>query len=488
MGDVLIDVNHKLCEFLAEERVNVIGKPFADLIGKEDREGFQFNYHRLRSNQISHFISEVSLTSHAVKEFSTRVTCEREIINEKEIIYIRVDPVNKKVAKAALIDRFSALMASVREDSMLETMVLNLTKVFGVRYAFIGIVDHITKSIDVKAFSVDNKLADNFCYNTKWTPCDDVLIKGVVAYSNNVQQKYPNDQYLIDMQIDGYVGVALKNLKGEILGNVVIMDTEPIENIDLIVSTLRIYSDRLACQLENDEQRKLLVDSNAELQKVNQELDHFIYRASHDLRSPLASVLGLVNLLRKEPAIETSLEYIDHIDHQIKKLDSFIKDIINYARVGRLHNIYEEIYFDELINEIFKSLEYHENASRIEKVVEVKMDNPFISDKGKVDVILRNLISNAIKYADVKKDQSYIRCVVESDIKFCKITIEDNGIGIAEDSLPDIFKMFYRGTEASKGSGLGLFIVQEALNKLNGEVNVESEPGSWTKFSIVLPY
>ena len=229
-----------------------------------------------------------------------------------------------------------------------------------------------------------------------------------------------------------------------------------------------------------------LQNSNEELQKVNKELDHLVYKASHDLRSPLASILGLVNLLRTEDIGETSTVYIDLIDQQINKLDGFIKDIIDYSRVSRLQDQKSEIQFEKIVNDIFDSLAFHETAMKIEKTVEVNINNPFYSDANKVGLVLRNLISNAVKYSDAQKESPYIKCSISAEKEQCMIIVEDNGIGIEKEQLPKIFEMFHRGTERSKGSGLGLFIVQEALDKLKGRINVESEASKWTRFTVVL--
>ncbi|MEM7551940.1 MAG: PAS domain S-box protein [Bacteroidota bacterium] len=252
--------------------------------------------------------------------------------------------------------------------------------------------------------------------------------------------------------------------------------------VDRILSVSADITNRI----EIEEQ---LRSSNEELQKVNQELDHFVYRASHDLRSPLASILGLVNLLRLENLGENSERYVDHIDSQIKKLDAFIKDIISYSRVSRLQNTKEEINFQLLINDIFESLKYHKKSKAIKKHISVDLKSTARCDRNKVSLILRNLISNAIKYSSSSAKNPYINCTVCDSEKNdgYRIIIEDNGIGIEEEQLPKIFDMFHRATEESDGSGLGLFIVKEAADKINADIKVESTWKKGTKFIIEIP-
>jgi signal transduction histidine kinase len=111
-----------------------------------------------------------------------------------------------------------------------------------------------------------------------------------------------------------------------------------------------------------------------------------------------------------------------------------------------------------------------------------------MTDRGRLKVVLKNLISNAINYSDPNKTESYIRISIEQENGFYSIQIADNGIGIPEDQLEHIFEMFYRANESSQGSGLGLYIVKETIEKLKGKVEVESSKGEGSTFKIKIPH
>ncbi|MGO4817929.1 PAS domain S-box protein [Flavobacterium sp. W22_SRS_FP1] len=226
-----------------------------------------------------------------------------------------------------------------------------------------------------------------------------------------------------------------------------------------------------------------------ELSKSNSELDRFVYSASHDLRAPLKSMLGLIGIVKRceEPNNEDQITRLEMLNDSVIRLDNFIEDILNYSRNTRMGIVSEEINFGQLIEEIRNSHKFMEGANEIKPLVQIDQKEKFISDKKRIIVIFNNIISNAIKYKDTSKEESFVSIIVECDSEKAIITIEDNGIGIAEEKQEKVFDMFYRATKLSNGSGLGMYIVKETLEKLGGSITLESELKSGTKFSIQIP-
>ncbi|TAF65575.1 MAG: PAS domain-containing sensor histidine kinase [Cytophagales bacterium] len=227
---------------------------------------------------------------------------------------------------------------------------------------------------------------------------------------------------------------------------------------------------------------------NDELQHINAELDRFVYSASHDLRSPLSSLLGLINLTRLE--IENTDEvksYLALMEKSIKKLDGFIRQITNHSRNIRLEITKNEINFKELIDEIWESMHFMELEKKIRKIIEIDQNTPFYSDEYRLNIILSNLISNSIKYIDRYKEDSYLKVLVKVTAEKTLIAIEDNGQGISKEHLPKIFDMFYRANQESEGSGLGLYIVKEIVEKLKGKIEIQSILGEGTIVNLTIP-
>ena len=224
-----------------------------------------------------------------------------------------------------------------------------------------------------------------------------------------------------------------------------------------------------------------------ELQKANTELDRFVYSVSHDLRAPLASILGLINVAEMEKPSPSFKNYLALIRNSINRLDGFIRDILDHSRNSRLDINSEKIDFHELITETQTNLKAISGAERLSFELEIDAAVVFYSDRTRIGILLSNLFSNSIKYQDFRKDSSFVKVRVVTSVEKAVITVKDNGIGISEKHVSKIFDMFYRASENSKGSGLGLYIAKETITKLGGTIKVQSEFGSSTAFEIVIP-
>jgi PAS domain S-box-containing protein len=258
----------------------------------------------------------------------------------------------------------------------------------------------------------------------------------------------------------------------------------PVSSSDSAILGVLIAMDDIT---ERKHAEELLEKQNKELRKANEELDRFVYSASHDLRAPLASILGLLDVAGMENNIEQLKNINKMIFMSVTKLDTFVKDIIDYSRNARLELSVELIDFKELINESVEHLHYMTTARAIDIEITVSGSSQFRNDKRRIRVIINNLLSNAIKYHNTRQKHPYIHFKIELLEDGAKIEVEDNGSGIRAASLDKIFNMFYRGSENSPGSGLGLYIVKEIVDKLSGHISVESVPGIGTKFTIQLP-
>lgn len=224
-----------------------------------------------------------------------------------------------------------------------------------------------------------------------------------------------------------------------------------------------------------------------ELQKVNFELDSFVYHASHDLRSPLRSVLGLIDIYRLEEKEAIREECIEKVESSVKRLDNLVVELLSISRNDRVNDPHRYI---SLLTEVNYSISSYYNASDTSGLeIRSKVLEPvkFYSDPTRVRIILNNLISNAIKYRSFHKERNfiYIEAIVDAEKMVLKVV--DNGEGIEKSKLPNIFDMFYRATEKSEGSGLGLYIVKKVADKLNAKIDVQSEELEGTTFVVTIP-
>ena len=238
---------------------------------------------------------------------------------------------------------------------------------------------------------------------------------------------------------------------------------------------------------EKLEAAQALAKQNEALIKINKELDSFVYSISHNLRAPLMSVLGLLDLARNESNAVVIQQYHDMMKSSVCKLDDTLKEILEYARNARQGLVVGEIDFERMINDNFERMQFMPGYDRIQKQIFMEGDGPFYSDQYRLSLILNNLISNAIKYSDPAKETSLIHITIKMFPEKVTLTFKDNGIGIEQDYIEKVFNMFFRATEKNEGAGLGLYIVKEAVEKLEGTIELDSRIGKGTVFKIDLP-
>ena len=253
--------------------------------------------------------------------------------------------------------------------------------------------------------------------------------------------------------------------------------------ITLVMGVLLIiFFDRLVTQSEE----RILIQ-NKELIKTNAELDSFVYKASHDLRSPLSSILGLAEIASKMDDVSEIKSCIAMIKDRVSVQDRFIKDIIDYARNSRQELSLENVKVKSFVTQIIQSLIYNKGAKELDFKVAIPEELEITSDPIRLAVIFSNLIGNTIKYQDINKEKRKVVIGVNHTVDEIEIFVEDNGIGIEEQYHSRIFTMFFRATERSKGSGLGLFIVKESVQKLGGSIRFHSTLGVGSKFVFTIP-
>ncbi len=238
-------------------------------------------------------------------------------------------------------------------------------------------------------------------------------------------------------------------------------------------------------ELKKSEER--LKHQNTELEKVNHELDQFVYSASHNLRAPLLSVKGLLNLIEQdEMDAPTRKRFIEEIHKSIQRLDGTIKDIIEYSKNARLDIQPSCIDLEQLIQNTHEDLKFYEGTT-VSLELRIEQSTPFYSDEHRIRSIVHNIMSNSVKYSDNQKDACWLNIEIHADQEKCVFDFTDNGKGIPAEYQSRVFDMFYRATSERSGSGLGLYIVKEMTERIGGTVELESQLGIGTKLRLTLP-
>nr|WKN36256.1 PAS domain-containing sensor histidine kinase [Tunicatimonas sp. TK19036] len=250
----------------------------------------------------------------------------------------------------------------------------------------------------------------------------------------------------------------------------------------------RIYNSKgeliqwLGTNTDIDDKKRIEVENK----RVNAELDKFVYSASHDLRSPLTGIMGLLSIIYDHDLTSPVLEYIQLMQTNVEKLDIILQGILEYSYNSRFAVKAERIDIHQLVLQCLDNLEAMPAFNKVEKQVEIQHDCDLLSDRYRLGLIIKALLKNAIQFADSQKTQSFVHVHIQCD-KELVISVRDNGIGMKEEILPKIFEMFYRGSIQSQGSGLGLYIAQEVVTKLSGKISIDTKIGQGTTFTVVLP-
>jgi PAS domain S-box-containing protein len=223
------------------------------------------------------------------------------------------------------------------------------------------------------------------------------------------------------------------------------------------------------------------------LQVAQRELNTFIYRSSHDLKGPLSSILGLINVIEKEENITANSPCVKMIRQAATRLDRALNEMLNVVRIKREKIFPEPIDFYSQLNEVIVGLRGINDAFYdVKRNINIENKKPLRTDKKLLSLILHNLIDNAIKYRNKEAD-SYVTIDVQDYMHGVRITVEDNGIGFTSGTQENIFNMFNRGNYTNDGNGLGLYVVKNAIDRLGGQIELKCEQGATTRFSLFLP-
>lgn len=231
----------------------------------------------------------------------------------------------------------------------------------------------------------------------------------------------------------------------------------------------------------------MLAMKNDELQKAYNELDKFAYSATHDMRGPILSVLGIIDLSKNAEDLDEIKEMVDMMENAMLKLDNYIQNLHDHYSIRRGELNITEIDFEDVMTDMG---DLYDIASKLKGVTfekNVSQNGKFRSDDISIKIIVNNLLSNAFKYQKKGDGEKKVSLDMHVNNGNAQIIVKDNGIGISEKDLNDIFTMFFRVSSEEVGSGFGLYNVKDALNKINGKIEAKSTLGEGSEFTVSIP-
>jgi signal transduction histidine kinase len=268
---------------------------------------------------------------------------------------------------------------------------------------------------------------------------------------------------------------TLKQLNHELL--------EKTEEIEAQSEELRESNETIVAM--NYDLDNIVTKRTAQLKEAYKELDTFFYRSSHDFRRPLTTFMGLAEVAKVTIKDQAALDLFEKVKETAKSLDKMLVKLQSISDVGAQELVYKEVLLKEIFSAICHGFEEELERKGFRTECDVQHRDPFISYPAMIKVILENMIENAIQFS--APDHPYVKLTARQDGENIVMVIEDNGQGIAQEYRDRVFDMYFRGSERSKGNGLGLYIVKKAVEKLNGTIRLDTNPGTGSVFTIILP-
>jgi signal transduction histidine kinase len=260
------------------------------------------------------------------------------------------------------------------------------------------------------------------------------------------------------------------------------------EKIDAQNETIKqlVLNEELKDSINKDLEEKVL-ERTLELEMKNKELDAFVYKSSHDLKGPLNSIVGLATIGMMTNDLNKAREYFKHTSDTAKRLQSTIIDLLSLTKVKETTVIKKPVKIVEMLDEVVENFAHDENYVAVDIRKKIEAEKDLVTDESLVRSILQNLVENGLKYRDPEKNKQTLDIYLKNKNGHFIMQVKDNGLGISETDKEKVFDMFYKINPKSHGSGLGLHILKTAVQKLGGEISLESERGKGSTFTVKLP-
>lgn len=404
---------------------------------------------------------------------------------------------------ASFLDALTRVMRGVSNSfgqDFYNAVTISLAETINADFTFIGRFDDNLSHSHTLALCSGTELIDNFEYALSGTPCAKVAEESTCVYPSQVCEAFPFDQLLIDMGVEGYIGAPLLNRQHKVIGLVVALYKNEIENPVYVQSIFELFAGRIAAEIENTEAAKALEDLNQtleqkvllrteELSEANEELKAFSYSLSHDLRAPLRATSGLVSVIREDYIEQLSPEaqlYFDEVDKSCLHMTTIIEDMLKLANLSSKALQFDSVNVTEQCERIVARLRAYDSCRTVD--VELGSDMMLYGDEALVNIMLENIIGNAWKYS-ANNDQAKIAINLQEKDNFCRLIISDNGAGFDMSQAGDIFQPFSRmhSDQEYQGSGVGLSTVKRVVDRHGAKIQLQSAPNRGTTVTLEWP-
>lgn len=385
-------------------------------------------------------------------------------------------------------------VSSFTGDSFFKSLVKFLGNTLSADYVIISELSSDKETAESLAVWGNNKFIENFSFDIKNTPSQIILKENNTIFFNNINENFPDDNFLLEHKIKNYMGKALVNSKGEPIGILAILMKEDLGNIEFTRSVLEIFASRSAAEIERLQYLKEIVKAKEEAERSNNLKSDFLAQMSHEIRTPVNTILSFSSLLKESlnDKLEDDLkDSFKIIENGGQRLIRTIDLILNVSQIqsGNLSLSPTQIDLVQIINNLISEFKQTANNKDLQLLFKSNYSNLFINaDNYTITQIFANLIHNGIKYTDKGSIELSAHKNGKDEII---VTVSDTGVGMSEDYLKELFDPFSQEetgyTRKFEGTGLGLTLVRKYCELNNAEIIVNSRKNEGSTFIVKFP-
>lgn len=406
-------------------------------------------------------------------------------------------------------------------------LVRRLAQILKVKYVFVGhAIEPDKTKIQTDFLWSDDRFVDNVVYDLEGTPCVNVVCgTRVYCYASAVREAFPADKLLFDMNAESYIGAPFLHTDGGLIGLLVIMDTKPMEERELYSAVVEFFAARIGTEYRrqavedslrriNENLEKLAQERTLELQRAFESLQQtqkqllsqeklatigrITFGIAHELKNPLNIIINSAQLLEEEDLDpDSSKKAADMIYQHGQRANMIITNMLRQARqetslepewidISEMLDHILDVYVRSLLDIDLK------NHLVVQKIIAPRVF-AYVFDPPSIERVLINIIDNSLyalgeKYRNNKTSFTpTIKIDLSAGPSLFKISVRDNGTGIPQKHLSNVCDEFYTTKPAGEGTGLGLWIAKQNVEKNRGEIHIESEENQFTQVTIELP-
>ncbi|NET42462.1 PAS domain S-box protein [Okeania sp. SIO2B3] len=484
-------VNQYYCQFFGKSSTELLGSNFLQLMSDGiAQEQVQENIQSIQK-KLSPTTSEYQVISASGERRWVSWTNQPIMNLDRHLIEIQsfgIDITEKREREEALRLIVEGT-ASYIGDDFFDACVRSLAQVLQLDYACINEFKEAEQKLYVRAFWSGNEVIKDISYFIAGSPCEKVLEGKICYYPHSLKQLFPQDGWLIKLNVESYWGIPLYNSQGKILGLLTVMDAAPIDINSSDQLILKIFAARVGAELERLQGEIELKNAKETAEAANHAKSNFLASMTHELRTPLNAILGFSQLLVRDNSLnEEQIEQLKIINRSGDHLLNLINDILSMSKIeaGRVTLTESCFDLDELLQSLKDMMMLKASKKGLQLIFEVADNLPIIikTDEGKLRQVLINILGNAVKFTS----EGTVILSVFNHHQFGKLefTITDTGPGIEASEIHSLFEPFVQtktGQKSIEGTGLGLPISREFVNLMGGDISVSSQVGKGTTFT-----